>query len=137
MAAGTQLKVDATGDIQFYTRSLTVPIELTTNVRLLSLVSLYGGIGYDFKIASAVDGYMNANARLTGRVPQPGGARQNFDLGAAQIHVTNLERLSAGALRTMGGVQLNLFVVKIFVHGNLLIRDPVLATLGAGVRLAY
>jgi hypothetical protein len=135
-AAGAQLKVDARGKIAFYTRSLTVPFEITTNVRLLSLLSLYGGVGYDVKVASSVDGYMDANTGLTGRVQTPNG-RQDFKLGAAQIHVTNLERLNAGTFRTLAGVQLNLFLVKIFVHGNMLLRDPVLATVGGGVRFAF
>ena len=79
----------------------------------------------------------NANARLTGRVPVGNGQQAATELGTAQVRVTHLAQLPPNALRVLGGVQLNLFVVKLFVHGNLLMRDPVLTSLGGGVRLAY
>jgi hypothetical protein len=136
-AAGANVRADASGQISFYTRALTVPFELSTNLRLLSLVSLYAGVGYDLKLSSAVDGFINANARLTGRVPNPNGGQTSTEVGTAQIRVTHLARLPPNAVRVLGGVQLNLFVVKLFIHGNVLIRDPVLTSLGGGVRLAY
>jgi hypothetical protein len=132
---GATVKVDAVGDISFYTRSVTMPIELTTNLRILHLLSLYGGAGYDLKIASAVDGYMSAATRLTGQAPALG--TQQVDIGTAQVQVAHLSRLSEGDLRFLAGVQLNLFLVKLFVHGNVLMHDPLLYTIGAGIRLAY
>ena len=132
---GSTMKLDATGDISFYTRAVTMPIEVTTNLRILHLLSLYGGLGYDLKVASAIHGYMAATARLTGRVPEGGG--REFNLGAGRVEVAHPERLSPGAMRALAGVQLNLFLIKLFVHGNVLFRDPVLVTLGGGVRLAY
>jgi hypothetical protein len=132
---GATVKVDATGDISFYTRAVTMPIELTTNLRLLHLLSFYGGLGYDLKIASAVDAYMSATTKLKGRAPALG--TQELDIGTAQVQVAHLSRLSEGDLRFLAGVQLNLFLVKLFVHGNVLMHDPLLYTIGAGVRLAY
>jgi hypothetical protein len=132
---GATVKVDARGDISFYTRAVTVPIELTTNLRLLHLLSFYGGVGYDLKVASAVDAYMTATTTLTGRAPALGS--QALDIGTAEVQVAHLSRLSEGDLRFLAGVQLNLFLVKLFVHGNVLMHDPLLSTVGAGVRLAY
>jgi hypothetical protein len=134
-AQGATVKIDAMGDIAFYTRAVTMPIELTTSLRLLHLLSLYGGAGYDLKIASAVDGYMGATTRLTGRTPALGA--QDVDVGTARVQITHLSRLSEGDLRFLAGVQLNLFLVRIFVHGNVLMHDPMLYTVGAGFRLAY
>jgi hypothetical protein len=128
------VRADATGDISFYTRAVTVPIELTTNLRLFHLLSLYGGAGYDIKVASAVNAYMAANARLTGRLQ---GSRETQALGAARVEISQQSRLSAGDFRVLGGVQLNLFLIKLFAHLNLLFHDPVLITAGAGLRLAY
>jgi hypothetical protein len=132
---GATVKVDAKGDISFYTRAVTMPIELTTNLRLLHLLSFYGGVGYDLKVASAVDGYMTATTTLTGRAPALG--TQELDIGTAQVQVAHLSRLSEGDLRFLAGVQLNLFLVKLFVHGNVLMHDPLLYTIGTGFRLAY
>jgi hypothetical protein len=132
---GARVKIDALGDIAFYTRAVTMPIELTTNLRLLHLLSLYGGVGYDLKVASAVDGYMNASTRLTGQAPALG--TQQVDIGTARVQVAHLSRLSEGDLRFLAGVQLNLFLIKLFVHGNVLMHDPLLYTIGAGARLAY
>ncbi|HEY0708923.1 MAG TPA: hypothetical protein VGG33_19090 [Polyangia bacterium] len=136
-AAGANVRADAKGQVSFYTRAITIPFEVSTNLRLLRLLSLYAGVGYDLKVSSAVDGFINANAKLTGRVPNQNGGQTSTELGTAQVRVTHVARLPPNAMRVLGGVQLNLFVVKLFIHGNLLVRDPVLTSLGGGVRLAY
>lgn len=132
----TSVRIDASGEISFYTRAINIPIEVSTNLRLFHILSLYAGLGYDIKVASAVNGYMDASMDLTAQVDGAGG-RQQFRAASARIQVTDLERLPNGSLRALAGVQANLFLVKIFVHGNLLFfRDPI-ATLGGGVRFAY
>jgi hypothetical protein len=111
----------------------TVPLEVTTSLRLLSLLTIYGGFGLDFQLGGGSDLRINMNAgNLTGKV---GGTTIN-DIGTASIAVNQHANPSPARFREIVGLQLGIFdVVRIFVQVNNTPSSPSLTSVAAGLRL--
>jgi len=130
----------ATGQARFNVDMTTksIPLEITTSLRLLTLLTVYGGMGFDFQLGggSAVD--LALDASMLGHIPPtaPGGA-SNPDLGTAQIHAVANVGPSAAKIRGILGLQVNLFMVRLFTQVNIADTNPTMASLAAGVRVAY
>jgi len=85
------VNVDVTGDatgnavfkIDMTTRS--IPVEVTTSVRLLTLLTAYGGLGFDWQLGggSALDLAMNAS--MIAHIP----GQPDANLGTAFVHATS------------------------------------------------
>jgi len=134
---GASLAVsDVSGTLAFTLEQTTwsVPLEITTSLRLLSLVTVYGGIGMDWQLGGGSD--MNVimeNASLTNRSTKP-----PLRLGSVTIHAQGHQKPSPARLREIVGVQLGLFdVVRFFMQVNVSSSSPMLASLAGGLRLAY
>jgi hypothetical protein len=116
----------------------SIPLELTTSLRLLTLLTVYGGMGFDFQLGggSAVD--LALDASMLGHIPPTAtqGA-SNPDLGTAQIHAVANVDPSAAKIRGILGLQVNLFMVRLFTQVNIADTNPTMASLAAGVRVAY
>ena len=121
---GTPLEVDSTGTFALKSNALTVPIELTTGFRILELVSIYAGGGFDFTEGKA---YVDAN--LSGPIKAPDGS----NVGTVTIDATGNNTASPGNFYGLAGVQLNLWSLKIFSQVNLS-PEPA-ASLAFGLRL--
>jgi hypothetical protein len=132
----------ATGQARFNVDMTTksIPLELTTSLRLLTLLTVYGGMGFDFQLGggSAVD--LALDASMLGHIPAnplTGGQASNPDLGTAQIHAVANVDPSAAKIRGILGLQVNLFMVRLFTQVNIADTNPTMASLAAGVRVAY
>ena len=132
----------ATGQARFNVDMTTksIPLELTTSLRLLTLLTVYGGMGFDFQLGggSAVD--LALDASMLGHIPAnplTGGQASNPDLGTAQIHAVANVDPSAAKIRGILGLQVNLFMVRLFTQVNIANTTPTMASLAAGVRVAY
>jgi hypothetical protein len=140
------VNVDVTGSAAGQARfnvdmtTKSIPLELTTSLRLLTLLTVYGGMGFDFQLGggSAVD--LALDASMLGHIPAnplTGGQASNPDLGTAQIHAVANVDPSAAKIRGILGLQVNLFMVRLFTQVNIADTNPTMASLAAGVRVAY
>lgn len=112
----------------------TVPLEITTSLRLLSLVTIYGGFGLDFQLGGGSDLDINmTSGNLTGKV----GTTTVSDLGTAAIMVKQHASPSTARFREILGVQVGIFdVLRLFVQVNNTPSSPSLTSVAAGLRLA-
>lgn len=109
-----------------------VPLEVTTSLRLLSLITLYGGLGLDFQLGGGSDMHIDMQgADLTGNVP----GSSPVDLGNASITVSQHASPSAARFREILGLQLGIFdVARFFVQVNNT-PSPALTSVAVGLRL--
>ena len=130
--------VDATGSggvsVDMTTKS--IPLEVTTSLRLLTLLTAYGGVGFDFQLGGGSAMNLDLDASLLGHVS--GGQPPNLDLGTAHVHVP-IPPVNPSPARIRGilGAQVNLFILRIFAQLNVANTTPTMASLAVGLRLAY
>ena len=110
-----------------------MPLEVTTSLRLLSLVTVYGGIGLDWQLGGGSDMTIAmAGATLTGAYQG-----RKFDLGTAAVNAKGNVKPDAARMREIFGVQLGLFdVIRLFAQVNTTASSPMLTSLALGLRLA-
>jgi hypothetical protein len=111
----------------------TVPLEVTTSLRLLSLVTIYGGFGLDFQLGGGSDLLINMESgNLSGQI----GGGQKVDLGSAQIVVSQHANPSAARFREIVGLQLGIFdIVRLFLQVNNTPSSPSMTSLAVGARV--
>jgi hypothetical protein len=112
------------GTFNLTTNAYTVPVELTTGLRIVELVSLYGGVGMDF-----TSGKSTVDANLNGTLKDASGNQ----LGTVSITETGHNTGSPAVFHALAGVQLNLWKLKIFAQGN--VSQTPQASVTLGVRL--
>jgi hypothetical protein len=132
---GAPVTVTNTGNMLFTVDQTTwsIPLEVTTSLRLLSLVTVYGGLGFDWQLGGGSNLKINMNANLSG---QYGGASYG-NLGTATINAGGKVSPSAARLREIVGVQLGILdLIRFFVQVNVATSSPMLTSLAGGLRLA-
>ncbi len=97
---------------------VSIPIEVSTSVRLLYVLSLFGGLGIDLNMGKAeIAANLNGNISSTGAVNNP-------NAGSASLNITENQGPNFGHLRFFAGPQLNLVPLKntnllsIYAQGN-------------------
>lgn len=115
-------------------RTYSIPLEVTTNLRLLYILSLYGGLGLDLQVGGGNDMVLALNGTLTGRAPSQGITAQ--PLGTVSMAATDHQGPSVGHLRGLVGAQISILVVKLFAQLNWM-PDKNLAGLAFGARVAW
>jgi hypothetical protein len=132
-SAPVALASDVNGNLVFELQQTTwsVPLEITTSLRLLSLVTLYGGLGIDWQLGGGSDLTLSMqNASVTSKA-------NGASLGTVTIDATGHAKPSAARLREIIGVQLGIFdFVRLFVQVNTTGGSPMLTSVAAGLRLA-
>jgi hypothetical protein len=132
------IDLNTLGTFSMHARTLSIPLEVTTNFRLLYLLSVYGGAGFDWQLGGGSDMTVNLNGTMVGVTPAAGGQpSMRVDVGTAAITATESVEPSAGRLRWLLGAQVNVLIVRLFVQLNLATQDPVLASVAMGLRLAF
>ena len=130
------ISVQSQGTLTFTLEQTTwsVPLEVTTSVRLLSMLTFYGGLGVDFQLGGGSDMVIDMqNASLSGKIP---GTTGTTDLGTASITVSQHVSPSPARLREIVGLQVGIFdVVRLFLQVNTTGSSPLLTSLAAGLRL--
>jgi hypothetical protein len=120
----TALTSDSVGKFDLASKAATIPIEVTTGLRIALLVSLYAGVGYDLSAGkSTVDG------DLTGTLT----TADKTNVGTVKITETGSNTSSPGQLRGLAGVQVNLWKLKVYAQAN--VSQLPAASLGFGLRL--
>jgi hypothetical protein len=134
--ASPVVAVDSTGRFTIDMHTFSVPIEVTTNVRLLYILSLYGGFGFDWQLGGGSSLALDLDGTMTGRTSS-GGQTTEVDLGTATADASESVSPSPGRLRWLAGLQVNVFVVKLFAQLNLATQDPVIASVALGARVGW
>lgn len=135
VSQGAPVTVTSSGPLVFSLdqRTYSVPLEITTSLRLLSLVTVYGGIGLDFQLGGGSDMQLAMAASLTGNYQ--GTSFSN--LGSASINAKGHVNPDAARMREIFGIQLGIFdVVRFFAQVNTTASSPMLTSLALGLRLA-
>jgi len=118
------VNVDSTGNFDLATNAVTVPVELTTGVRLAYIASLYIGAGFDFTV-----GKSEVTGNLNGDILSEGGD----NIGTVALTANGSSSGSPAAGRILAGAQLNLWKLKVFVQGN--VSQTPAASVAFGLRL--
>ena len=136
VAPGAPVTVTSSGNLVFTLDQTTwsLPLEITTSLRLLSLITVYGGIGLDWQLGGGCDlNIQMSQASLRGTVA---GATYN-NLGTVDIHGQGHASPSAARMREIFGVQLGIMdVIRLFAQVNTTASSPALTSLAMGLRLA-
>jgi hypothetical protein len=134
---GTQdlgrVNVDSQGALSFETRTWSIPLEVTTNIRFLYVLAAYGGLGIDFQVDGRSDFNVDLNGALKGTA---NGQSAALDLGTARVVVTESAKPAAGKVRGILGLQTNLWFFKLFTQLNV-VPNPFVASVAVGARLAW
>jgi hypothetical protein len=134
-ASDPYVAVNASGVMSIDMNTMSIPLELTTNLRLLYFLALYGGLGFDWQIGGQSDmAIAIEDKEIHGRIPS-----QNVDarIGAANVTATESAKPSAGRMRLLVGVQLNVLFLKLFTQVNVITASPAIASLAFGARVAF
>jgi len=136
VAQGAPVTVTSAGSLAFTLDQTTwsVPLEITTSLRLLSLVTIYGGLGLDFQLGGGSDLHiLMSGASLSGKV----AGTTYSNLGTASVQADGHVSPSAARMREIFGVQLGIMdVIRIFAQVNTTASSPMLTSLAMGLRLA-
>ncbi|HWU88316.1 MAG TPA: hypothetical protein VN253_13615 [Kofleriaceae bacterium] len=128
-SGSTSIEAATAGHVALSATTVTVPIELTTNVRLLYLASLYLGLGLDAQVgASSLD--LGVAGSLTGTRPDTGAVET---IGAITVTGTGSKGPTFAGYHALLGLQANLWRLKLFAQATL---QPIeKASLALGVRV--
>ncbi|MBT5093165.1 MAG: hypothetical protein HOM21_02910, partial [Halobacteriovoraceae bacterium] len=105
--AGNDGTFDGTAKVGAEVSTISIPFEVSSNVRLLYLLTLYGGLGADLAFGGA-----KSIANVTGNISVPGGSgTANLDLGSEEgpTFLTG---------RAFAGFQLNLWALRVYAQVN-------------------
>ena len=137
VAPGAPVTVTSAGSLAFTLDQTTwsVPLEITTSLRLLSLVTVYGGIGIDWQLGGGCDLNISMeDASLSGKVQ---GADAYSNLGTVTVKASGHVSPSAARMREIFGVQLSIMdLIRVFAQVNTTASSPMLTSLAMGLRLA-
>ncbi len=122
-SGAANLFLDATGTFDLRSTTATIPVEVSTGVRIALLLSIYVGVAVD---VNAGTGKLDAN--LAGTLLTSEG--QN--VGTATITGGGEESASPLAARALAGLQLNLWKLKLYSQVNASATPA--ASVGFGIR---
>lgn len=112
----------------------SIPIEISTDVQLFYLISLYTGLGVDFNFGKA-KGAGNLNADPTTLDTTSGGPGSGPTV-QAESNINGTGKVDSTLTRAFAGVQLNLPFLRVFVQADKAFgNELVAATVGA--RIVY
>jgi hypothetical protein len=101
--------VDLMGQLDLRTQAITVPLEVTTGLRVMWLATLYAGAGIDLTIGQG---------DLTANMSGVASADDGRNLGTVSITGDGSSNGSPATVRGLAGVQINLWKLKVFAQLN-------------------
>jgi hypothetical protein len=122
-SASAQLILEMRGMFDLKSTAVTIPIEVTTGVRIAMLLSVYVGAGLDVT---------SGTGKLSAELGGPLYASNGQGLGTASITGGGENSASVFATRVLAGAQLNLWKLKVYAQVN---GSPLpAANVGFGIR---
>jgi hypothetical protein len=122
-AASAMMTLESAGTFDLSSTAMTVPVEISTGIRIALLVSVYVGAGVDFNASTG-----RLNVALDGNLMTEDGR----NVGTTTIEGGGNTSGSPLAGRIMAGAQLNLSKIKVYVQLNGSATPA--ASIGAGIR---
>ena len=123
---------DATFTVDMTTKS--IPLELTTSLRLLTLLTVYGGMGIDWQLGGGSSMELDIKGlSLSGQINNV----PYTNLGTADVSASAKASPSSAKMRGILGAQINLAIVRLFAQVNVANTSPTMASLAVGARIAY
>lgn len=110
---GIGLRWDGVGAYEMSANAVTVPLEVSTNVRVL-FIGAFAGLGLDLASARA-----NASAGISGNLFASVGDSKEQDLGQASVVLGTTGQAGPMVVRLFGGLQLDLPLIKLYGQVNL------------------
>jgi len=110
----------------------SIPLEVTTSLRLVTLLTVYGGLGFDWQLSGGSNMDVGVDARMVGHA-----AGQNLDLGTAHVNFAAHADPSAAKIRGILGAQVNFLLFRLFAQLNVANTSPPMASVAVGARVAY
>jgi hypothetical protein len=132
-AAGTITGKPAAG-LEVATHS--IPLEISTDVRFLYILSLYGGLGLDYSWGEA-KAKAGLNANFSDLCSGPGANCTSGQLNVTpEANINGSGKADAFGSRAFMGLQVNVPFVRIYLQGNKNLSNEMVSA-AAGVRLAF
>lgn len=128
-----QIDMDSMGTFGLDTRTWSIPLEVTTNLRFLYVVTVYGGAGFDWQLGGKSEMTAALNGTLTGTVSSQ---NTTADVGTVSVTANESADVTAGKVRGIVGLQTNLWFLKLFTQLNV-IPNPFVASVAFGARLVW
>lgn len=114
LADGDTLDLAAAGNFALKTNAVTIPVEVTTGLRLALIASIFVGVGLDLTYGkSDVDGNLTGDL-----VAKPTAQDAGTKIGTVAMTASGSNTGSPAEPRALAGVQLNLWKLKLFVQAN-------------------
>jgi hypothetical protein len=129
--AQTEVTMRSTGRFELSSQVVVLPVEVSTSLRVLSLLSVYAGGGLDLQAGKTTLG-ASLESALTAVDPMDGST---VDVGTAAVTIDGASGPSVGRARFLAGVQLNLWRLKMFLQGSVMPVRAAALTFGLRVRL--
>jgi hypothetical protein len=123
------LRWDATGNFDISTVSHTIPVEVSTNLRV-AVVTVFGGVALDVR----GDSLAHSEISIAGPLVASGNGQEQ-QIGTVRASVAADGTTSSLAPRAFGGVQINILPVKIYGQLNVGLEDTWGGHLGVRVAL--
>jgi hypothetical protein len=114
----------------------SIPLEISTDVRFLYIMSLYGGLGVDYSWGEAKSKVgLNANSSnlCSGGAATCGGATVTV---TPEANINGNGKADAFGSRAFLGLQVNIPFVRVYVQGNKNLSNEMVSG-AAGLRLAF
>jgi hypothetical protein len=134
---GTSSTVTAALRGRFDVGSTTVsaPIEVTTNLRLLYIASLYLGLGLDLQAGHATIGAATSGTLSATRPDVVPGAGMVETIGEVSVAAEGSNRPSIAGYHLLLGAQINLWRLKVFTQASVQPSNELNLAVALGLRL--
>jgi hypothetical protein len=124
---GVRIRGDSEGRLTLVQNAVSIPLEVTTAVTTLYVLSFYAGLGADLNFGAARLG-LDVDTTVTA-----GGESGSGSAEASLVDEGDPDRVM---FRLLGGAQANLGPVRLFGHVNFVPKDATLS-LAAGAKVVF
>lgn len=117
----------------------TIPLNISSSIQFLYLLSLYGGVGADYNMGKATGkGNLNSTPAAVNCNPNGAGTCNAGSAGTinTSANIDGSGKVNPFLYRAFAGVQFNLPFLRIFVQGDKSLGDNLVGAT-VGVRLVY
>jgi hypothetical protein len=105
---------DASGDLTITSSVTTIPLEVSTNLRV-TVFTVFGGLGLDLRPEGEADGKVGLGGDLYAENPSTG---KEMKIGTGSASASETSPANSTAPRVFFGAQINILPLKIYAQAN-------------------